>query len=281
MIYNHNIYFRHSHENVAVTFNLKNKVGDELLFEVMTSSGMSKTISTSKFKVTEMQKMQHAFLQISRMFPNVYIFEFISSDNLVKITIKNDENGHVVITFIIKETLSNSVYAEIKTELASLAYLVDEIQQCLDVCDCVYIQKNEFEECKQEACNLSLLAEEYFYEEDANQKFYKVNIYFSSSFVTFSLYFSLYDFEYIELLSHVNKKGTFQYYIRPLDCSGVDLSFHGHKHQITFQGSIRNIESGYVFSFCSNINPHLYDDIMNNLKHPKDNKGMESCLYFK
>lgn len=267
MIYNNKICFRHSDENLTVTFNLKSIDGNEMHFEVLTHFELFETQSTTKFITADIQEMQQTFLRIYNNPLNFDRFVVCSSDSLTEIAIVTDKYRHVIISFVINKDLLNIVQTEIKTDLASLPYLINEIQQCLDVNDGEGAHKNERVGCYQSDSSLRASVEEYFYEEDIYQKFYDVNLFFSSDFVTFSLLLTLYDFEYSKLMDSINENGDFLFYIRPLDHGSVDLSFHGHNHLITFQGNIDNIR-GYNISFSSNISHYLYSKCVSSLKTP-------------
>ena len=268
IIYDNNICFRHSDENIAVTFSLESKEADKMHFVVLTQYGLFETKSTTKFITADIQEMRQAFLRIYNNAPMSYRNVFISSDTLTEIVVANGDYGHVIISFIIRNDRLNVVQADIKTDLASLPYLINEIEQCLNANGGEYVKKDEREGCCLTDSNLRVSVEKYSSENDIYQNFFDVNIFFSSDFVTFSLFITLYDFEYSTLMGHVNENGDFLYYIRPLDHGDVDLSFHAHNHLITFQGNIDDNVKGYSVSFSSNISQHLYDIFVSRLKMP-------------
>ncbi len=266
MKYDNNIYFHHLDEDIVVTFNLKSKSGDVMNFEILTHYGLFETKSITEFKTADIQELQQIFWRIYYNAPKSYRYVVSSSDILTKIVITDDNYGHVIISFDIKYDFSNAVQADIKTDLASLPYLISEIHQCLNVNDRENIKNDESVEYCQKVCYLRTSVEKYFYEEDIYQQFYDLNIFFTSDFVTFSLLITLYDFEYSKLMDEVNEHDDFLFYIRPLDNGGVDLSFHSHNHLITFQGNICDNEKGYSFIFCSNMSNHLYNEFVRSLK---------------
>ena len=146
--------------------------------------------------------------------------------------------------------------------------MISEIHQCLNGNDRECITNDESVECYQKDSNLRTSVEKYFYEEDIYQKFYDINIFFTSDFVTFSLLITLYDFEYSKLMDDINEHEDFLFYIRPLDNGDVDLCFQGHDNLITFLGNVHDYEDDYNISFSSKISPCLYEMFINSLKAP-------------
>lgn len=260
---NYNICFRHSDKNISVIFNLISKVGEELVFEVMASSKMFDATSISVFKATDLLKMQQVFMQIYRNPLIVNKEEIISFDKRIEMIIENDEYGHVNVSFMIKDASFNSIFTEIKTELASLSDFTNNIRQCLNVDDSEQIVENKPNNDTIDMVNLNISVEKCC---SINQNFYNTNLFFTSTFITFSIFFTLYDFEYLDLLNNINKKGDFLYYIRPLDDGGVDLSFQNCNDSILFKGNVSDYGTGSRIHICSNIKSNLYKRIVNSLR---------------
>lgn len=266
---NSTISFQHSEKDLNVSFCLLSKGNGQFLFEIQVSSKKLVANRNSKFKQDDLEIMQYVF---NRIYTNPHIthHEKIKSiDGFSEIKITNDDYGHVFFLLKMSDKSSNSVSVEIKSELASLPNMIGDILKCLRIEDQNCMPKKTFNDIKHE--NLALSIEEYTYEKDPLQRDYHFTLFFESSFVSFSSAFTLFDFEYSNLINMIKDPDSNLIRIRPIDGpSFIDITFQKEAQHTLF--SVNCEEEDINICAHSYLSMNIYEKIEKSVINPNQIK---------